>query len=188
MKVNNCSMLVIVILLLSACSISRNISVIRGGENEAIEIAINDFLKSCYLRKYDNVFFVILYNENPNYLGVTIYGVDWEKIFVTPNTKIGEKSTFPTRYIEKGGKLFYWDDSTKVLTAEMVSVLSRYDHIDSTYYNKGFNGEIIMYSGDEKKRGANYYFCRNNFAKYKRVITSRAIGGHETPKLKCDKK
>lgn len=189
MKTKKYHVLAIALLFLGSCAISRNTPIIKGEESEAIEIAINDFLKKCNLRKDDKVFSVTVYNENPDYLGIIIFGVSWEKLFATPKIKIGEKTTFPSRYIEKKGKLFYWDDSTKVLTKEMIDALARYKHIDSTYHKTGFyEGEMEAYSCDETKKGIDYYFCRNNFAIFKKKITRIAMGWYLAPTLNCNEK
>ena len=40
----------------------------------------------------------------------------------------------------------------------------------------------------EKKKGALYYFCKNNLKNYKKVVTNRAMGWYKQPELECDKK
>jgi len=67
----------------------------------------------------------------------------------------------------------------------MISVLSKYNQIDSTYIN-GFNGIIPEYLVDDKKKGTDYYFCRSNIRKFKKVRTSIAIGYFKRTNLKCD--
>lgn len=64
-------------------------------------------------------------------------------------------------------------------------MLSKYNHIDSTYVN-GFNGIIPPYLVDDMKKSIHYYFWRNNIRRFKKVKTSIGIGYYKRLKLKCD--
>ena len=152
--------------------------------NEAIKIAVNDFFDNCNLLKTDSVFSVSIYIDNDDILGLSISGVNENKIYPSSNDKIGGETTiFPSHYIEKNNKLIYWGDSISILSKDIVRVLSRYNRIDSTFVNdeQAYPDFVI----DETIKGAHYYFCKNDLAKFKRVITNRAMGWSPLPKLKC---
>lgn len=149
----------------------------------AIQIAVKDFLHYRKLIKQDNVFSIRITNVNDNILGVSITGTT-NKLLPTPETKIGtSKKGFPTMYIIEGNKLFYWYDSTKNITTDLIAELSRYKHIDSINVS-GFVG-IPSFNRDDRQKGVDYYFCKNNFQVYKKVHTYHAIGWYTPPKISC---
>lgn len=150
---------------------------------QAILIAIHDFLKSSSLRKKDDVFSVRTNNLWEDIIGVSVFGRE-NKLFPAPINKIGSSSSnFPTRYIEEKNKLFYWYDSTYTVTLDLISILAKYDHIDSMNVNEMVATPEIRI--DDAKKGMDYYFCKNNLTKYKKVKTSVAMGWYEPPTLKC---
>ena len=109
------------------------------------------------------------------------------KLLPGESNKIGTNIPyFPTRFLIYHEKLFYWYDSTNVITLELISVLSQYGHIDSLNVN-GFVGIPETSSEiDERKKAAHYYFCKKNLRKYKRVVTNIALNYYKPPKLKCN--
>jgi hypothetical protein len=121
---------------------------------------------------------------NDNILGISIGG-DYDKLRPGPNDKIGDKTSLPSRYTEKEGKLFYWDDSTKVLTKEVVNVLSKYNVMDSV----NIEGVVELPrfdSANHYKKGVHYYICKNDLTKYKKVTTSIGMGYYDAPSLNCN--
>lgn len=161
--------------------------VIKGGREVAIQIAVNDFLDNCSLRKMDSVFSVNIYTDNNELLVLGISRMHENKIYPSSKDKIGMSSLkFPSHYIERDNKLVYWcmNDSAQTVTEEIVNILSKYNQIDSAFVNeeKAYPEFVI----DESIKGADYYFCKNNLAIFKRVITNKAIGWYNPPKLKCD--
>ena len=93
---------------------------------------------------------------------------------------------FPITYIENNDKLFYWYSPQHHISYELISVLSKYNLIDSLNVD-GFVGisetsSII----DDFKNGIDYYFCNNNFLKYRKVSTLIAFGWYDPPKLNCE--
>lgn len=187
MKNEKCTMLVFVLITaLMGCSTQRVSPVIAEGINDAIELAINDFLTS-RLIKNDSRFSVTIHVDDEDVIILSIYGSDENKIFIGPDDKVGSVPYwFPTQYAEKEGKLFYWCDSTQVITNEIINVLAKFNHLDSTYVN-GFNGDIPEFIINDSKKGADYYFCKKNLSRYRRVITNLSIGWYSPPKLDCSK-
>jgi hypothetical protein len=41
---------------------------------------------------------------------------------------------------------------------------------------------------DDAKKGADYYFCKQNYHVYKKIITRIALGYYKAPELKCEDK
>jgi hypothetical protein len=88
---------------------------------------------------------------------------------------------FPTGLIERNEKLFFWYDETKSVTDTIISTLYKHNFVDTMIVNVYIPDRII----NDAKKGANYYFCKNDLTKYKKIVTSRAIGHYKPPKLKC---
>lgn len=188
------------ILILSAfyfSATSQPISNVKVNYNTAFEIAIADFLK-CGLCKKHNAFYVSVSdrNEHGRYkistdiLTISIFPTETKNrimpfYYITQADSVGSKR-LPTKHIIKNGKLFYWHDSEYGLTEEMIKVFMDYNIADSLE-----NSEVDHILGqewqsiDEKTKGADYYFCKDNLKNYKRVITNIGIGGYKPPKLKC---
>ncbi|MDR1756315.1 MAG: hypothetical protein LBR65_05055 [Culturomica sp.] len=107
-----------------------------------------------------------------------------DKFLYTKETTVGSKGKLPSRYIEKGGKLFYWWDDSYPLTEEMLAILWKYNLLcDDTEDRIG----LPDFSTDDKLKGAHYYFCKSNLSKYKRMVTSIGLGYYKPPKLNCKK-
>ena len=187
MKLFSYNMFIGLIILSFCCS------AMKGGDgdhlrNEAIIIAINDFLDNCSLQKTDSVFSVYIDIDNEDILGLSISGEYGNKIYPTSKDTIGaETRIFPSHYIERNNKLiYYWVDSINVLTEEIIRVLAKYNQIDSSFvsYEKAYPDYLL----DESIKGADYYFCKNDLSIYKRVVTRIAMGWYDPPKLNCNKK
>ncbi|UGU18157.1 hypothetical protein LS482_09780 [Sinomicrobium kalidii] len=184
MKLHNYIFIVLVFFLIN-CSSWKRMLVDKGTQNDAVQNAIIDFLYTSRLSKSDSVFSIYVENIDDNVLGVKVGG-EFNKLLPGPENRIGTKSSdFPSRYIEKEGKLFYWVDSTHILTKDMVSILSKYNHIDSLNVN-GFIGIPETSSLiDDSKKVVHYFFCKSNISMYKKVTTNIGMGYYEPPKLDC---
>jgi hypothetical protein len=89
---------------------------------------------------------------------------------------------FPTNLIETNGKLFFWHDKTKSVTDTIINTLYKYNFVDTMIVNEYIPSSTI---NNAAKKGADYYFCRNDLSKYRKVITNNTIGYYKPPKLKC---
>lgn len=185
---------------MSSCSSSKKAMVTTGEDLQEATInnAILDFSQSCKLYKNDSVFNVNF--EDSVFNSASLVQVDektnrWERGALYPGVVSVEisgngnyqyyyseetKTKLPSRYIIKDGKLFYWWDDNIPVTEEVIAVLRRYNLLQ-TY------SIIPDFSIDDSKKGADYYFCKNDLSKYKRVITNVGIGYYKPPKLKCSK-
>lgn len=148
-----------------------------------LKIAINDFVETEKISKIDSVFHVDFTTIDENVIGVSIFGT-LNKLVPTPENSIGSSNPgFPTKYCIINSKLFYWYDSTSIVNLDLVNVLSEYHQIDSVNVNGII--EIPEQRIDDSKKGVDYYFCRCNAHKYKKVTTNRDLGYYKPPRLKC---
>ncbi|NDV57677.1 hypothetical protein D0T85_06120 [Bacteroides sp. 519] len=165
-------------------------------KEDVISLVISDFIKTCRLYKEDSVFFISFLD--------TVHGLTLKR---TENTYVWVRDTIyedliavsisggrskwlygqfsklpPIQYIEKNDRLFYWLEDYPS-SDEILNVLQKYDMLQ---YDEG--GWIKMPDAviDDSKKGADYYFCRNNILKYKKIITSKGTGYYKPPKVKCN--
>jgi len=176
---------VFILINMTSCKSSRMVANSKNGEVEnAIETAIMNFSKIKKLYKNDSVFSVSLYNmpENENLVVVEIARNN-TKLLLTKDIKVGKKvSKFPTKYLEKEGKLFFWWNDSTILTSEALSVFERYSLLQDDDNGRRRTPSFII---NETKKGAHYFFCRKDFSIYKRVITNIGFGYYKPPLLKC---
>ncbi len=178
------------------CSImSQPVTPITESHNQAIEIAITDFLK-CNLRKKYSAFSVSIYEKSKydryevsdNLIVVSILPSETTapQYYITSVDTLGT-TRLPTRHIIKDGKLFYWYDSDYGLTEETIRVFRDYNLVD-LLENSGLDhimGQEVY--GDDFAKAAQYYMCKNDLTNYKRVISSIGIGGYKPPKPRCNR-
>ncbi len=145
-----------------------------------IEVAIRDFVKSSPLSKRDSVFSVGVKEFDDEIVGVSIYGSTIKPNIMRNGNEI-DVSRLPTKYVEMNGKLFYWDDKETHVTPEMISVLKKYNFIDTSILNV----YIPPYHIDDAKKAEDYYFCKRNIKKFKKVRTNMAMGHYPIPRLNC---
>ncbi|WP_455584677.1 hypothetical protein [Bacteroides sp.] len=191
------------LLFVFGCS-SPQKSMITTRENlreTAIHNAIGDFSSNCRLFKEDSVFSVnfkdsVFHKSTLVQVDKRIYGDkrthEWKRGALCDGivgVEIGAsdylfyyseetKETLPSRYVIKDGKLFYWWDGSCPVTEEIITILYKYNRLQT-------NLIIPEFSNDDNQKGVDYYFCKNNVSKYKRIITNIGMGYYEPPKLKC---
>ncbi len=173
--------MLILFLIFQSCKFHQPIISKNIDQNSFIEYAITDFVKTDTLFCNDSVFSVSLDNVNNKLLVVSIL-VRRHKFYPGPYNKIGTSyGNLPTDYLVKEDKLFHWYDSTKCLTKDLVKVLNKYNRIDSLNVNSLVS--LIMVTGGEKS--TDYYFCKCNKYKFKKNISSVAVGWYKPPRLRC---
>lgn len=169
--------------------------------DQARAMAIQDFSKT-KLYKMDSVFFVTPYDTlyrvaydtisknnykskrgkaYPNIIAVAILGYPY-KYFLDTTVTLSSQKGIPLCFIEQNGKLFIWWDKHCKLTDSTIKMLDKYGLI-----GRGGPNDLYKFipGTDDAKQAAQYYFCRNNLAVYRRKITSIAIGYYDPPKVKC---
>gem|GEM_PF-726671 len=163
-------------LLLEGCTtwkINLNPS---GDYNTAIKNAVIDFSNSSSLYKENNSFSVRIKDVEPEIIGVSILG-NVNKFIITED---GKTSRLPNQYIEYKGKLFYWYDEKSASNDNITSKLNEYNLIDSV--KSIAMAKIII---DDGKKGMDYYFCKGNLLKYKKIKTNHAMGNYDPPEVDC---
>ena len=144
-----------------------------------IHIAINDFVRSPKPKDLwgKKTFRIWMHDVNDSIVGITLFHSE-NKVFIKEGENIvGTYGTyFPTDYLEKGNKLFYWNDPTKAVSQEVLDKLDQYNILEF--------GTMYVFTG--RSKSCHYYFCKNNFSKYKKVISRIAIGYYEPPQMKCE--
>jgi hypothetical protein len=173
------SILIFLLIIIQSCGTWRHDLIAHGDYNEAVKNAILDFSKTSSLVNDDNAFFIFVEDINDEIVGISISG-STSKFLVTADGKSDVNNMFPTRYLEKNSKLFYWDDSKVPLSLEILSKLDEYGQIDSLE-SIAFATLII----DDGKEGINYYFCKNNLLKYKKMKSTKSLSIYNLPLLNC---
>ena len=194
-----CGCLLTFLISLESCASWKGTLTSSGNSNDAVNNAITDFLHTTKLSKTDTIFSVsfseyenIIYDhesnkvifipKNEDIIIISISGAG-EKIYPSEKNKIGTyDEIFPTQYTIRDEKLFYWSDTTQVITQEIISVLERYNNIDFEWKKEydlpplGINdgGEAIV-----------YYFCKHDLTNYKKMRADNMRRQYRTPKLKC---
>ncbi|RPD49815.1 hypothetical protein DNI29_03190 [Hymenobacter sediminis] len=169
------------LVLATSCTSWKYALTLTDSTPNPVHIAIQDFINNSPLRKEDSIFSVTIHNYKNSHVVVHIYGGP-NRIWVLTNDRTNfSYSNFPTNYTEAGGKLFYWKDSTGVVTHDIIRVLTKYQHIDTAVVNVFMPDRII----DHTKQAEDYYFCKNNLGRYKKVRTRLATGYYKPPKVKC---
>jgi len=173
------------IVVLASCSSFKGELKKTSDKEAIIDNAIVDFMGTKKLYKKDTIFSIkVLELTDNNEILVVRISKNNMKILMTKDIKIGSKTNkIPTRYFEKDGKLFFWWDDNYPLTEKTLQVFDRYNLLqdDEDGWVK-FPESII----DETQKAAHYYFCKEDLATYKRVITNKGIGYYDTPKLNCN--
>jgi len=186
-----------------AGSTSLKTNSIKESVDQVRITAIQDFSKT-KLFKMDSVFYVTLYDTlhrteiqridqynvksvtgkaYPQIIAVDIIASQFKYLYDTTMTNNMQNKGIPTRAIEKDGRLFLWRDAHYPLTDSTLKILNKF-HLTERGTKKDLD-RFLIFGTDDLKRGAHYYFCRNNLSYFKRVISSKAIGYYDPPNVKC---
>ena len=155
----------------------------NGDTSDAIRNAIKDYTHSAKKSKTDTVYYVFAEDVTNDVIGVNIYGTNNKICVVTEDSINYSYHAFPSDFTEVDKNLYYWHDSTKTVTNEIISILNDYNLIDTTILNVYIPAMEISHN-----KGMDYYFCRNNLMKYKKIWTLSAMGYYDPPKLRCVEK
>ena len=91
-----------------------------------------------------------------------------------------DSTLFPTKYRISQNKLFYWYDDRITTSKQLLTLLNKYNKIDSVKSE----GEIV-WEIDHNLKAIDYYFCKDNPINFEKIFTLKAIGYYKPPKLKC---
>ena len=181
---------------LFSCSTWKESLVKEGGLEDAIQNAILDFSHTKKLFNQDSVFYLgvddplVIFKEgetrwipdktHDEIIGISIVG-DSENLYHKSDVELkkpNENPRIPSRFVIHKEKLFLWYDDAQPITQELVDALSQFGLVRD-------NDEELFVVIDDGKKGANYYFCRNDLSRYKKVINNIAMGYYDMPKLSC---
>lgn len=174
----------------------------EGGIEQARMNAITDFANTyktprSYLKerggKPFEVFWVLEKKITPN---VYVFGVSPEidgNITLSIKDSLGKvpNSFFPNNFEVKEERLFLWKDSTKPLRKDVLEVVDKFGVLDSVDVKRELGMLPIDFEDtrvvtiDHSLKSVHYYICKNDIAKYKKVVTNKAIGFYEPPNLRC---
>ena len=185
-----------VLILIISCSTYRDSLILYGNKNQAIRNTIIDFRNSSRIYKKHKVFEVefidTLYRKELEKIDERNYrwinGKPYENIFAINISAMTNKLVYsisdslkylPNRYIEQDGKLFFWKDDNYELDKETIEIFKKYEVVREG----GLSPEFVI---DETKKAVDYFICRSDFTKYKKVTTSTAIGYFDAPKVNCE--
>lgn len=153
---------------------------LSGGYNEAIRNSIIDFSNTSSLFKEDSSFSVYYeYLKKENLHLVSILGTSNKKIIIE-----GEVSSvspnFPNNHYLYSGKLFYWHDENSGSSQATLSQLQKFNLLDTvpTFF------EAVTIN-DDSKTGVDYYICKGDIYRYKKVRTKIAFGHYPIPQINC---
>lgn len=185
MKTSRTILLSLCIFLLGSCAIHKwkRTLVSEGYVDEAISNAVTDFIHTSKVCKKGDKFWVEI-KEKEKTIIISI-SLSCFVEYPTLKNKVGSYDPFfPSRYIEQDRKLFYWNDSTQMLTQDMLSMLEKYDLIDYSYSDQEMFVGGMHNDGAE---GMNYFFCKDNLRIYKKSKISNIMKHYKTPVLEWEK-
>lgn len=206
MNTNSKILIIILSLFISSCKEYKvELQTGKKGVNLARTNIILDFANhryktpKYYLKKRNgkpfDVFHVYTHVGNKKSYIFTISPENDGYITLGINDTLGKvpASYFPNKFIVINGKLFLWKDNKTPLSKEILQVLNKYKVLDSTdikeHYGMlppGFKDTRLIILDDGLK-GADYFVCKNNIRKFRRIYTNRAFGYYKNPKIKCRK-
>lgn len=196
-------LLISIAFLFESCGSFKKELFKTGGKEEAIQNAIIDFTNTSKLYRKNSVFDVsfqdTLYRmvlrrineQNAEWIvgepyneikSVSISAASI-KMLLTEDVKEGSKGKLASRYIEKNGNLFYWWDDDFPLTEETLAILHKYNLLQN---NEGSWEEFPDIISNNSLEAVDYFFCRNDLSKYKKIRTKKAIGYYDAPNLECE--
>jgi len=164
--------IIIVVLFISSCSSIRDKLIVEGNINEARKNVITDIIAK-HSKKGD--FFYIIddfHKKKDKYVFIVLIN---EQTSVPLEKEMNNKSnSFPSRYIEKKKRLFFWIDTTHVITDDIVFRMEQY------------RAMVIFPLIGKKKKTFIYLVCKNDITNYK-MKKVYGILPKNFPKLKCSK-
>lgn len=178
-------LLLLIIFLIESCVTPKwKINQVSSGDmHNVIDNILTDFIHTSHLVKKDSIYNLLITDFDSETL---IIGVSIPSDIVHPSykNKVGTYDpVFPTQYVIKGDKLFYWSDSTQVITQEILDVLQRYNHIDYSWSELPY--EVLNIVNDDGIEGVLYFICKNNYINYEKTGISNISKRYKTPVLKC---
>jgi hypothetical protein len=170
-------------LIFESCATWKAHMIANGNQDTAIHNAIHAFLHSVKSNKGKRIFYVSVKEINQDLLGVSISETNDKVAIITEDRITFSNRALPTGYLEKDGMLFYWHDSSKKPTdnQDLISTIKKYNILDTLIVGVTIPESTISHG----KKGNDYYFCKQNLLKYKKIRTNKAMGYYAPPRMKC---
>ena len=183
----NFKIFLLLIISLQSCNGYKKKLIINGNQGNAIENMIMDF-SNTEKGRINKVYNISIENESTSLYHFNIDSVD--NVYTYKRVSIGNKvSGFPSKFIEVKKRLYIWEDSTQIVSQEIIKKLHKYKVLDSTIYKIEI-GELSeekapSYKTNELRKSLNYFFCKNNITQYIKVKTNMYITETNYPQIDC---
>ncbi|MEZ0007099.1 hypothetical protein ABH942_002477 [Flavobacterium sp. 28YEA47A] len=174
------SILIFTSLFFGGCNSYKTSLISYGNYEDAIQNTIIDFSNTSLFEK-GKVFKLHFESLNNDLYHIMIIESFDNKYLYSKEKKI-EENKLPSRCFELNNKLFIWWDDNYTIDKEVFSKLEKYSMLED---DKGGWITFLESSIDDKKKGVDYFICKNNLKIYKRIITR--IGNIPIPVLECNK-
>jgi hypothetical protein len=118
-------------------------------------------------------------------VAVNIIGDRFKYLLDTTAMRDNQNRLIPSGVFEIDGRLFLWRDKHRLITDSTLKILNKFHLVQ-----RGTSGDIdkfLSFGTDDSKQAAAYFFCRNDFSKYKKIISSKAIGFYDPPNISCNR-
>lgn len=199
---NALTTLILSFTILNCVSYKNQLHKGEGGIEKARMNVITDFVNTYktpryYLKKRKGKSFNVFQLTKREQLNINLYIFsilpEDQKILLNVNDSLGKvpREYIPNRYIIKQKKLFLWNDGITPLQTEILKVLDDFGVLDSINIKidlgmlpDDYEDTRIMIL-DHRLEGVDYYICIDKIEKFKKVVTNKALGYYDTPKLKC---
>lgn len=177
--------LLVLVLVFGGCGVLRRHEAVTGSLEDAIEIAVDNFL-TCRLRDNSDWFGIVPYRADDGTCYINEDGLveffiiardSNDRYWIDEENYLTVFNVLFVRHIEKEGKLFTWRDTVADyrLGKETLLALERYGKLDCI-------GKGYVWFGDGPE-AATYWFCPHDLSNY-----ARHIGYYDPvnpPKLRC---
>lgn len=134
-------------------------------------------------RKIDNNLFAFsVLPENKGYISLRVE----DSLGKAP------RSYLPNRYKIREEMLFLWNDGVTPLQKDILNIMDDYGVLDSIEIKRELGllpkdcEDTRMLIIDDGLKGVDYYICKNNIRKYRKISTSIAFGFYNPPILNCN--
>ena len=116
-----------------------------------------------------------------------------ESVAMSIEDELGKipRSYFPNKYIVKEDKLFLWNDGLTPLQSDVLDAMNKFGVLDSTDIKMELGllpdnfEDTRMITIDDRLESYNYFVCRSEVSEFKKVVTYKAFGNYQTPKINC---
>ncbi len=181
--------LFLILIFIVSCSIKEKLEIKKRGDiNDAITNVIIDYSR-IDLIKDESVYFVRNDKSSDKLFSFSIS--DRNKIYFHDRDSIGSRTKyFPTRFKEINKRLYIWEDSTVVISKDIMGKLEKYNVLDSTFYKieKGLlpKDTEVYFTSNELKKAMFYYVCKSNISKFVRIHRNKVYPVNKYPEVDCN--